>query len=393
MKKIFVFIFFICVFCFCFFYIHDASSLEEDVSSLDNEEVKGVFISYIDYAHLKNKSKAEQEKLITEMVNNVSYFGLNSIILQVRSFSDAIYPSDIYLSSKVVVSKEGDPLVLDILDYFIKKAREKNIYIYVWINPYRIRTKDDISDINSKSFYYKWLDTNNIERSKNGIYLNPASLEVVDYITSGVKEICENYDIDGVLYDDYFYPSDTIDLDNYEKSDKSISLDKFRINNINYLLKETYDVIKSVDKDIAFGISPSGNIENNLSKEYLDVASILKDNYIDFIIPQLYYGFNNTVKPYINTLDKWSNLNVNDKDLYVGLSLYKAGKYDEFAGLGENEWIQESDIIKKQIVVSRNEKNYKGFYIFRYEYLFEIFDNYNLNNEIKNLKELIDIDR
>lgn len=363
---------------------------EETPVVKEEQEVRGVFISYIDYSNLKNKTKEEQEKIITEMINNVYYFGLNSIILQVRPFSDAIYPSEIYQSSKVVSEKEGDPLELDILKYFIEESKKKNIEIYVWINPYRIRSENDISDISKESYYYKWLDTNNIERSENGIYLNPASQEVLDYITSGLKELCENYDIKGIIYDDYFYPSDTIDLENYEETDKSITLKQYRINNINNLLEESYKTIKSVNEDIKFGISPAGNIENNLDKEYLDIEYILKQEYLDLIIPQLYFGFNNSTKPYIKTLEDWSNLNVNNKDLYVALALYKSGKVDTYAGDGENEWLEETNIIKKQILISRNEKNYKGFYIFRYEHLFETFKNNNLTKEIENIKKLLD---
>ena len=363
---------------------------EETPVVKEEQEVRGVFISYIDYSNLKNKTKEEQEKIITEMINNVYYYGLNSIILQVRPFSDAIYPSEIYQSSKVVSEKEGDPLELDILQYFIEESKKKNIEIYVWINPYRIRSENDISDISKESYYYKWLDTNNIERSENGIYLNPASQEVLDYITSGLKELCENYDIKGIIYDDYFYPSDTIDLENYEETDKSITLKQYRINNINNLLEESYKTIKSVNEDIKFGISPAGNIENNLDKEYLDIEYILKQEYLDLIIPQLYFGFNNSTKPYIKTLEDWSNLNVNNKDLYVALALYKSGKVDTYAGDGENEWLEETNIIKKQILISRNEKNYKGFYIFRYEHLFETFKNNKLNKEIENIKKLLD---
>lgn len=354
------------------------------------KEEKGVFISYIDYGHLKGRTKTEMENLITEMVNNVSYFGLNSIILQVSPFSDAIYPSKIYQSSHVVVNKEGDKLPLDILEYFIEKAKEKNIEVYAWLNPYRIRNDNNTGDISKDSYYYKWLETDNIERTSKGIFLNPASSEVLEYITKGLKELCQNYDIKGVLYDDYFYPNDTIDLETYEKTDKSVSLKQYRINNINNLIETSYDTIKSVNKEIKFGISPAGNIENNLDKEYLDVKSILASDKLDFIIPQLYYGFTNSTKPYISTLEDWRELNIKNKDLYVALSLYKSGKIDTFAGKGENEWLEETDIIKKQIISSRNKENYKGFYIFRYEYLFNIHKNENLNKEIQNIKDLID---
>ena len=193
-----------------------------------------------------------------------------------------------------------------------------------------------------------------------------------------------------MLYDDYFYPNDTIDLKTYEKTDKSVNLKEYRINNINKLIEQSYDTIKSVNKDIKFGLSPAGNIENNLDKEYLDVKSILNGNKIDFIIPQLYYGFSNSTKPYLSTLEQWSSLNIKNKDFYVALSLYKSGKVDKYAGKGENEWLEENDIIKKQIITARNKNNYKGFYIFRYEYLFEIHNNESLNKEVENLKALID---
>lgn len=394
MKKIIVLFIIICAVFLAITPLKESENTKETLLEVQenqkNQENKGVFISYIDYSHLKNKTKEETENLITEMINNVNYFGLNSIILQVRPFSDAIYPSKIYQSSHTIVQKEGDALPLDILEYFIQKAHEKNISVYAWINPYRIRTENNIGDINKNSYYYKWLNTSNIEQNKNGIYLNPASEEVLKYITSGLKELCENYKIEGILYDDYFYPSDTIDLENYEQTDKSKTLKQYRIDNITNLLTESYETIKQTNPDIKFGISPSGNIENNLDQEYLDVKTILKQGKIDFIIPQLYYGFENSTKPYINTLEDWSKLNIKNKDLYVALSLYKTGKIDKWAGKGENEWLEETNIIKKQIIVARNEKNYNGFYIFRYEYLFGIHNNENLNKEIENLKDLID---
>lgn len=363
---------------------------EPEIKKQVNTEEKGVFISYIDYGHLKGRTKEETENLITEMVNNVSYYGLNTIILQVSPFSDAIYPSEIYSSSHTIVQKEGEPLPLDILKCFIEKAKEKNIEIYAWLNPYRIRNDNNTGDISKDSYYYKWFDTDKIEITDKGIYLNPASPEVLEYITKGLKELCQNYEIKGVLYDDYFYPNDTIDLKTYEQTDKKVNLKQYRINNINKLIEESYNAIKSVNENIKFGLSPAGNIENNLDKEYLDVKSILASDKIDFIIPQLYYGFENSAKPYLSTLDDWNKLNIKNKDLYVALSLYKSGKIDKFAGKGENEWLEETDIIKKQIITARNKENYKGFYIFRYEYLFNIHNNENLNKEVENLKSLID---
>lgn len=393
MKKIILFFIFILFLVLVISYYYENSISNKNENKINNNydsEQRGVFISYIDYGNLRGGTKEEMEKSISLMINNVSYFGLNTIILQVSPFSDAIYPSKIYQSSHTVVKQEGDDLPFDILKCFIEKAKEKNIDIYAWFNPFRIRNDNNKGDISKDSYYYKWFDTDNIQITDEGIYLNPASNEVLEYIMKGLKEICESYDIKGIIYDDYFYPNDTIDLKTYEKTDKSISLKDYRINNINNLIEKSYDTIKSVNKNIKFGLSPAGNIENNLDNEYLDVKNVLKSEKIDFIIPQLYYGFKNSNKSYLSTLKEWSSLNEKSKDFYVALSLYKSGKVDNFAGGGENEWLEESDIIKKQIIAARNEDNYKGFYLFRYEYLFEIYNNGNLNKEVANLKTLFD---
>lgn len=359
------------------------------MNTTNKREEKGVFISYIDLEVLKGKSKYKQEKIIDKMLDNIKNFGLNSIILEVRPFSDSIYNSKIYLSSHTIVNNEGDKLKLDILDYFIKKAKSNNISIYAWINPYRIRNINSRSDINKNNYYYKWFGTDIIEEGNGGIYLNPSRKEVLNYITMGLKELCENYNIDGVIYDDYFYPSKTIDLNNYKENNLGKSISSYRIYHINKLLKESYKTIKSVNKNIRFGISPSGNIENNLNEEYLDVRKVLKSNYIDFIIPQLYYGFNNSSLPYEKALETWSNLNVKNKDFYVALSLYKSGTIDKWAGVGKYEWLEESNILKRQIEVSRKINNYKGFYIFRYDYLFKNYSNSNLEKEVINIKKII----
>ena len=381
MKKVIYLILIFILLVFLFDYFNKDEKKEKIVNKYNN----GVFISYIDYSSLNGKDEKAQKKMIDEMIRNVAEFHLDTIILQVRSFSDAIYESNLYKSSHVVVKNEGDKLNFDILDYFIKKGKEYNIDIYAWINPYRIRNTNSLDDVNKDNYYYKWIGTNKIEISENGIYLNPADEEVLDFILKGVEEVL-SYDIKAVIYDDYFYPDKTIDLENYESTDKSISIEKYRIDNINKLIKKTHDLVNGKGKE--FGISPAGNIENNLKEEYLDVEYLLDKNYIDFVIPQLYYGFNNTSKPYVGTLNIWNNLSNKDYKLYVALSLYKSGSIDKYALDGKNEWVENTDIIKREVEEAMKVSKYKGFYIFRYENLFSS-SNDNMKEEVKNLKDLI----
>ena len=369
---------------------YDGDTKKSDNVSTSDSSMKGVFVSYIDYASLKGKEVKEQKNIINEMVNNVSYFGFNTVILQVRAFSDAIYDSSYFPLSNVMAYDEQGVL-FDVLSYFIEKCNNKDILVYAWINPYRISNDGDKSKISKNASYYKWLDTNKIGVYDNGIYFNPADSDVLELILNGVSEIVKNYKVAGVLYDDYFYPNDVIDMQNYEDYKGELSLNSYRVNNISNLLKESYLRVKSINKDVLFGISPSGNVENNLNYEYLDIKNVLKDKYLDFIMPQLYYGFNNQNKPYMKVLKEWSGLNVNKINLYVALSLYKSGMVDTYAGSGKDEWVSNSDIIKRQVLSSSVVNDYSGFVIFRYEYLFEIFDNDNLVSEVNGLQKIMDI--
>ena len=369
---------------------YDGDTKKSDNVPTSDSSMKGVFVSYIDYASLKGKEVKEQKNIINEMVNNVSYFGFNTVILQVRAFSDAIYDSSYFpLSSVMAYDEQG--VLFDVLSYFIERCNNKDILVYAWINPYRISNDGDKSKISKDASYYKWLDTNKIGVYDNGIYFNPADSDVLELILNGVSEIVKNYKVAGVLYDDYFYPNDVIDMENYENYKGELSLNSYRVNNINNLLKESYLRVKSINKDILFGISPSGNVENNLNYEYLDIENVLKDKYLDFIMPQLYYGFNNQNKPYMKVLKEWSGLNVNKIDLYVALSLYKSGMVDTYAGSGKDEWVSNSDIIKRQVLSSSIVNDYSGFVIFRYEYLFEVFDNDNLVSEVNGLQKIMNI--
>lgn len=390
MKKILIIILVLFIGMYMFYYMNK----KEDNNIINNfEEDRYVFISYIDYSYLKGKDENILKEEINKMVLNIKENNFNGIILQVRAFSDVIYYSKIFSPSLYIVNNENDKLKLDMLDYFIKLSHENNIKLIAWINPYRIRSNNDISSISDNNIVNKYLNTSSVE-IKNGIYFNPAKDEVLDLIIKGVLEIVKNYDVDGILYDDYFYPSKTCDLKDYElykTQGGTNSLEDFRRDNINKLIRKTYENIKEVNSDVLFGISPSGNMNNNYNAEYLDINYLIENKIVDFIMPQIYYGFDNTNLPFVNTVNSWSNL-VKDTNIkfYVALALYKSGLEDKYAKTGINEWINNNDIISKQIIVSRNTYNYEGFSIFRYDYLFNSKkDNKQLLDEVFYVKKLL----
>lgn len=374
MKKIVAFILFLIVILFF---------ISEDLSNKKEIEERSIFISYIELSKYISDDVSLSKNNINMMINNIEELGFNSIILQVRSFGDAIYPSKIYSNSLYVSNS------FDVLDYFLDICNSKEFKLYAWINPYRIRNDLNSDNISSDNIIYNLLDTRHIVYT-SGIYFNPSSELVINLIVEGINEIINNYDVTGILFDDYFYPSTDCDLEEYNSLDLDISYDEYKLSRVNELIKRVYDVCHK--KGVLFGVSPDGNIENNYSKHSADVKTWLSNSgYVDFIMPQIYYGFFNGSRPFYNTLKEWSSLITNDSiSMSVALAFYKNGVIDEWASSGKTEWIENNNIIMKEIIVSRNINNYMGFGLFRYDYLFS-HDKINQNTvmEIENLKKVI----
>ena len=356
---------------------------------INDYEMRGVFISYIELnKYIKGNSYDISYKNINNIIKNVKDMKLNTIILQVRSSSDSIYNSKIFPYSLSIVNDEREKY-FDVLDYFIKISHKNDIKVIAWINPYRIRTNNDISNITDLNPAYKYLNTDYVYIN-NGVFYNPSKEEVTKLIVDGVLEVLE-YDVDGILFDDYFYPSDEIDINDYNeyKNNNDISLNDYHLMIINNMVKKVHEVC--LKKNVPFGISPDGNIENNYNKNYADVRRWMVDNeYIDFIMPQLYYGFYNTTKGFFNVSNEWNNLVKNNIKLYIALAFYKVGYQDKYAREGINEWLDNGNIIMREIVISRNLDKYSGFSLFRYDSIFNV-DNYTSNSieEIENMKKVL----
>ena len=365
------------------------TNIDQEETSL--EEVKAVFISYIEInEYIKNDNYEISKSNIRKIINNIKNMNLNTIILQVRAASDSIYNSKIYPKSLYLVEEEKDSYY-DVLDYFIEEAHKYNVKIIAWINPYRVRTTNNIKSISEYNPAHKYINTDTLY-IENGIYYNPSKKEVTDLIVKGVEEVLE-YKIDGLLFDDYFYPSTKIDEKDYQEyinSNDYVSPENYRLDVINNMVKKVYKKCK--EKNIPFGISPDGNIDNNYNTHYADIKTWMsKNGYIDFIMPQIYYGFYNSSRSYLNTLNEWESYLVNENiDLYVALAFYKIGQYDKYAKSGSNEWLENDNIIMREILLSRNVKKYKGFALFRYDNIFNenVFTN-NTVKEIENLKKII----
>ncbi|MBP0990152.1 MAG: family 10 glycosylhydrolase [Oscillospiraceae bacterium] len=354
-----------------------------NITSARSETVKmrAMWFSYLDFnSLLKNKSETEFKAQINTAFDNCLSIGCNTVIVQVRPFSDALYPSKIFPWSEIISGVQGTDPQFDPLAIMVFAAHERNMSIHAWINPFRVSNTPDISRLCDTNPALKWLGNGeNVVVLADSIFYNPASRDVRTLIIDGITEIITNYDVDGIHFDDYFYPDPDESFDDgfYSEylssvSSAPLSISDWRRENINIFIKEVYSAIKSIDPDVLFGISPQGNSFNNYNRQYIDVPFILSHSgYVDYIAPQIYFGINHSSKPFAATLKKFSDMiTVDGISLYAGLAAYKIGTEDKYAGNGKNEWLENNDILFKQMIITDNFDFCDGFIIFRYNSLF-----------------------
>lgn len=361
------------------------------------DEKRAVWLSYLEFQTiLTGKTEKEFTKSIETAFTNSKNFGLNTVFVQVRPFGDAIYPSKLFPWSHIATGKEGQALNYDPLAIMVDIAHKKGLKIEAWINPFRVRTANSNKPMSAENWAQKWIASGSrgAVEIEEGIYYNPASAQARKLIVDGVVEIINNYEVDGIHFDDYFYPSknkdfDAKDFDDYKQQGGKLAFADWRRENVNILVRDVYSAIKNTDSNVVFGISPQANMENNYNDQFIDVQKWLSQTgYVDYICPQIYYGFQNETYPYAYTVKLWNELiKVDGIDLYVGLSPYKIGTEDKWAGSGKNEWFATTDILKRMVLEARTASNYAGFSLYRYDSIFTPSSSNTIHTQMKTEKE------
>lgn len=355
-------------------------------------EMRAVWVTYmdLDMSGASNRSQAAFQKKYDAIVQNAKARGMNALIVHVRPFSDAMYPSKLYPWSHLVGGTQGVNPGFDPLAYMVEATHQAGLQFHAWVNPMRV-TLNGLPSILSENNPWNVFRADPkrkdwaIEYKKNK-YLDPGWSGVRDYIVSGIQEIVQNYDVDGVQFDDYFYPDENANFDKasyaaYCKSVKGspLSLEKWRCENINVLLKATHQAVKAARPDAVFGVSPQGNLKNDL-KMGADVSVWCQNSgYVDYICPQLYYNYDNPVLPYASAAKTWKDLvTAKNVKLYFGLGLYKT---DTEADKGA--WKNSTDTMARQVETGRS-IGCNGFMFYAYEDL--VSD--NRKQEVQNMMKL-----
>lgn len=362
---------------------NDNAKVEQNERS--TKEMRGVWVSYIelDMQNESDKSESAFREKFKDIAITSKNAGFNTLIVQVRPFCDALYKSGYFPYSHILSGEQGVSPDYDALKVMCEICSELDLDIHAWVNPYRIST-DSTPQVLSENNPYV-IDNELGEETENGIFLNPANKMARNIIIDGVTEIVKNYDVDGIQFDDYFYPTQDSNFDDTEYADyvetvgemNCMSIDNWRLANVNTLICDTYRAIHKISNDVDFGISPQGNIDNN-AKIYADVKSwCICKGFVDYICPQLYYSLDNPALTFEDSLTAWSDLDINKSvKLYVGLAGYKANTDSD-----EGTWLYSDNVLSKEYKIAVNNEKVSGIMLYSYSALIDE----NAGTEIANL--------
>lgn len=303
---------------------------------IGEQDMRAVWIATvfnIDYPSTKNNPTAQKEEYIKKL-EELKNIGMNAVVVQVRPKADALYLSRINPWSDVLTGVQGKDPGYDPMTFMIEEAHKRGMTFHAWLNPYRVTTSG--TDLNALSADHParknpgWVFSYN-----NALYYNPELEEVKKHIVETVVEIIQNYQVDGIHFDDYFYPS------HYPlpagEGREGITANKRR-EHINEMVSAVSTAIKGVNKNLQFGISPAGIWKNNTSdltgsatggnESYYSVAADtrtwIKNEWIDYVVPQIYWETGHKLADYETLVRWWANeVKGTRVKLYIGQGIYR----------------------------------------------------------------------
>ena len=356
---------------------------EED--DVEETEFRGVWLTSVlnlDFPSRPGLSADELKSEIDYIVHRTAEMGLNAIIFQVRPTGDAFYESSVFPWSHWLSGTQGQGIPgFDPLAYMIEASHAMGIELHAWLNPYRIiHTAENNSDPNSLSpdnpvrqrpeLAVAWSAPN----GRAGLFLDPGLPEARQLIIDGIVELINNYDVDGIHFDDYFYPgSDFNDAATFERYGNGMELSDWRRENVNILIRDIQTTIREINEEqgrnVRWGISPSAIWQNDSSSPlgkpvpstfesyhvlYADTRLWVLEEWVDYINPQIYWYIGFGPADFVPILDWWIDLCRNTNvDLYIGHAAWREAE-DERPPSWRGEMVRQLEMTELSDVVDGN---------------------------------------
>jgi uncharacterized lipoprotein YddW (UPF0748 family) len=361
-----------------FFFLIVTISIIFQIKAQTKPEFRGVWVATVDNIDWPTKgnfnSEAQKAEFI-KLLNMHQRNGINALIMQIRPAADAFYPSQYEPWSEWLTGVQGQPPVpyYDPLEFMITETHKRGMVFHAWMNPYRAEFTIGTSSISAThitKLHPEWFLSYGDKR-----YFDPGNKEVQQYVAEVVKDVVSRYAIDAIHFDDYFYPYRIAgvtfpDNASYQQYGNGLTKDDWRRSNTDSIIALLSRVIKATNKKCQFGISPFGiwrSVDrdpvngsktrggaSNYDDLYADILLWLKNGWIDYVAPQLYWEFGHRTAPYDLLLDWWNN-HTFGRQCYIGLGIYKANV---------NKAWREASQLPRQIEALRTKPNIQGMIFF-----------------------------
>ncbi len=396
MKKTFLMFFVLCfILVSCSAHADDPPDKQKNTAPLyevsfltdnSNSFLKAIWLTQFDLHPIFRDGKKQREQqdfcvLAEQIFENISQMGFDTVFLQARPNGDSFFETELYPTSKYVSGILGGELEYDPLEILVTLAKKHNLSVHGWINPLRLSSVDDAESLESGYFVYDAFKSGDrmVKQCGEMLFLDPSYKKAIEHICMGADELLKKYDFDGLHIDDYFYPVDTVFDDEAEFLESGLqNKGDWRRSNIDTLVSSLWQVAHK--NGVCFGVSPAGNLYSLSEGWFADAKKWTSTTgYVDYIIPQLYFGFLNAYCPFEQILSDWESIMKQEGiSLFVGISAAKSamgsrGEEDAFAGTvqGKSEWTEHRDILSRQLKTAMESKIVSGVCVFCYSSLFD----------------------
>lgn len=368
----------ICVFCTTAVYTQSSPTL---ISM--PREMRGVWVATvgnIDWPSSPNLSVETLKREVDKIVSDSKTWGLNTIFLQVRPSSDAIYSSKIEPLSPYICSDSKLLSIyedFDALNYWIEQCHKNGIELHAWINPFRVTPSQEYQPMGRhiSNTHPEWVLSYGGKQ-----FLDPGVPEAREYVVSVVRDIVSRYDVDGIHLDDYFYPypvaNETIsDFSSFERYNTGrMSVGDWRRRNVTMVISDVYSCIKEEKPWVVFGVSPFGVWRNqsmdprgsktkagitNYDILFADVCEWVRLGIVDYLVPQIYWESGNAAADFDELSQWWANMATEKTKMFVGHAIFKVNSAQG------KVWGKQNEIEDQILKVRKNEK-LKGSVFFSY---------------------------
>jgi uncharacterized lipoprotein YddW (UPF0748 family) len=326
----------------------DAGDGQPAVDALDDglalvghdRELRGVWVATvnnIDWPSQRGASMATQQAELLAIVDAAADAHLNALMFQVRPEADALYASALEPWSRYLTGTQGVDPGWDPLAFVIDAAHARNLEVHAWLNPYRARAS---AGAPVAANHVAMTLAEHVHDYAGFSWMDPGAVEVQDHTVAVIADIATRYDIDGVHLDDYFYPypdgtpfPDTATWGAYQAGGGTLSLDDWRRDNVNTMVRRIHETLADVAPRVRFGISPFGIYRpgqpegisglDQYAAIYADPKLWKERGWVDYLAPQLYWATDQTGQEFGKLIQWWSEVGDGDLYTFAGVGLYR----------------------------------------------------------------------